>query len=279
MTLDTKELFASITGKNVRTLEKIEFGFNNDNYLINDAFVMRVSKENPDETLSLAKEAYLHKTIAPLNISEIVTHFDKNLGVKVSKFVHSSRKYVKTPTNEQIIYVCKKLKKLHSSGLVVPFGYMMFHKFSVYKKLVDKDLYINKTYENKVIKAVQGIFAKTPMTICHNDLVKDNLLFKFDDVVFIDWEYGGMNNPYFDLASFISENNLNDDQIDFFLGKYFGFKYNAMRRKRVLHFCDFQDLLFYYWAHYLYKKRKDPRYLEIANIKKARIDAKNIREK
>lgn len=266
-----KEIFEKTMEKNVRTSSYLETGFNNKNYLINDAFVIRIPRENGDPTLDFSREEKLYKAIEPLSISEKILNINTENGIKISKFVHGTRKYVNTPTNEQILYVAKKLKKLHSSNVVVPFGYMMFNKLKVYKDGVDKSLYLNENYENKVLKEVRKIFAKTPMTICHNDLVKDNLLFKFNDVVLIDWEYGAMNNPYFDLASFVSENNLSEEQENFFLSKYFGYKYNQIKKKRVDTFARFQDILFYYWALYLYTRRGDEIYKKIATIKAIRI--------
>lgn len=266
-----KEIFEKTMEKNVRTSSYLDTGFNNKNYLINDAFVIRIPRENGDPTLDFSREEKLYKAIEPLSISEKILNINTENGIKISKFVHGTRKYVNTPTNEQILYVAKKLKKLHSSNVVVPFGYMMFNKLKVYKDGVDKSLYLNENYENKVLKEVRKIFAKTPMTICHNDLVKDNLLFKFNDVVLIDWEYGAMNNPYFDLASFVSENNLSEEQENFFLSKYFGYKYNQIKKKRVDTFARFQDILFYYWALYLYTRRGDEIYKKIATIKAIRI--------
>lgn len=266
-----KEIFEKTMEKNVRTSSYLNTGFNNKNYLINDAFVIRIPRENADPTLDFSREEKLYKAIEPLGISEKILNFNTENGIKISKFVHGTRKYVNTPTNEQILYVAKKLKKLHSSNVVVPFGYMMFNKLKVYKDGVDSSLYLNENYENKVLKEVRKIFAKTPMTICHNDLVKDNLLFKFNDVVLIDWEYGAMNNPYFDLASFVSENNLSKEQEEFFLSKYFGYKYNQIKKKRVDVFIKFQDILFYYWALYLYTRRGDEIYKKIASIKAIRV--------
>lgn len=266
-----KEIFEKTMEKTARTSSYLETGFNNKNYLINDAFVIRVPRENADPTLNFSNEEKVYKAIAPLNLSEKVLSFNIEDGVKISKFVHNTRKYINTPTNEQILYVAKKLKKLHSSNIVVPFGYMMFNKLKVYKDGVEKELYLDQNYENKVLKEVRKIFAKTPMTICHNDLVKDNLLFKFNDVVLIDWEYGAMNNPYFDLASFVSENNLSEEQENFFLSKYFGYKYNQIKKKRVDLFASFQDILFYYWAQYLYAKRGDEIYKKIGIMKLNRI--------
>ncbi len=266
-----KEIFEKTMEKNVRTSSYLDTGFNNKNYLINDAFVIRIPRENGDPTLDFSREEKLYKAIEPLSISEKILNINTENGIKISKFVHGTRKYVNTPTNEQILYVAKKLKKLHTSNIVVPFGYMMFNKLKVYKDGVDKSLYLNESYENKVLKEVRKIFAKTPMTICHNDLVKDNLLFKFNDVVLIDWEYGAMNNPYFDLASFVSENNLSEEQENFFLSKYFGYKYNQIKKKRVDIFARFQDILFYYWALYLYARRGDEIYKKIATIKAIRV--------
>jgi len=272
MDKEIKVIFEKTMKKVVRTSSFLETGFSNNNYLINDAFVIRLPRVNGDPTLDFKKEKAVYDAIAPLNISDKILNFDEDDGVKISKFCHNTRKYINTPTNEQILYVAKKLHKLHSSKISLPFGYMMFFKLDVYKKSVNPTLYIKDFYESKVIKEVRKIFAKTPMTICHNDLVKDNLLFKFNGLVLIDWEYAAMNNPLFDLASFVSENNLSEEQEDFFLKKYFGYKYNSIKKKRVELFMHFQDILFYYWAEYLLAKRGDPIYDTIAKNKLARIN-------
>jgi len=269
---EIKVLFENTMKKAVRTSSFLDCGFSNNNYLINDAFVIRIPRENGDPTLDFKKEHQVYTLLEPLHICEKILTFDETNGVKISKFCHGSRKYITTPTNEQILYVAKKLKKLHSSKITLPFGYMMFHKLDVYKKGVDETLYIDKNYENRINKEVRKIFSKTPLTICHNDLVKDNLLFKFNDVILIDWEYGSMNNPLFDLASFVSENNLSSEQEEFFLKKYFGYKYNLIKKKRVDLFAKYQDILFYYWGMFLYNLRHDEIYLTIANIKKNHIE-------
>jgi thiamine kinase-like enzyme len=271
MDQEIKVIFEKTMKRVVRTSSYLDTGYNNSNYLINDAFVIRIPRLNGDPTLDFKKEKAVYSVIEPLNLSEKILNFDENDGIKISKFCHNTRKYVETPTDEQILYVAKKLKKLHSAKISVPFGYMMFHKLDVYKNGVDKDLYVDKSYENRVIREVRKIFAKTPMTLCHNDLVKDNLLFKFSNVILIDWEYAGMNNPYFDLASFVSENNLSEKQEEFFLQKYFGYKYNNIKKKRVDLFASFEDILFYYWALFLEAKRHDEIYNKIAADKLNRI--------
>lgn len=266
-----KNIFLETINKDIRTCKEMTNGFCNENYAINDAFVLRLPKENSDETLNYKHEKLVYEKIEKLNISEKIVYFNEDNGVKISKFVHNARQYKETPTNEQIGFVAKTIKKLHNSEIKVPFGYQMFYRLSVYKKELFEDEYINFKYEKSIIKEVQKIFAKDKMVLCHNDLVQNNLLFKFNSLVIIDWEYAGMNNPYFDLASFISENNLNAEQEELFLKKYFGSKYNQLKKRRVETFIKFLDILFYYWALYYYKKRGDQIYKKIANDKLNRI--------
>ena len=56
--------------------------------------------------------------------------------------------------------------------------------------------------------------------LCHNDLNPQNIFFS-DDVKFIDWEYAGVNDRYFDLASVCVEFGLSERMQKVFLDAYF----------------------------------------------------------
>ena len=277
MKAKAKQVFDDVINKKIRTIKEITDGFSNENYVINDAYVIRLVNDVRDETISSEHEFLIYEKIANLKLSEKLVFFDRNDGTKITKFVHNTRKYDNTPNNEQIIFVAKALKKLHSSGIKVPFGYQMFNKIKIYKNEIFSEYHIDQKYEAKVIADVRKIFSKDKMVLCHNDLVKNNLLFSFNKLVIIDWEYAAMNNPYFDLASFISENNLNDQQAELFLSKYFGATLNNLKRKKVTAFINFQDILFYYRGYYLFKKRGDIVFKKIALEKFERIKA-NMKE-
>ena len=271
-----KSIFEDAMQKEIRSANEVSEGFSNETYEINNAYVLRLTKDNEDETINRSHEKAIYDAIAPLNISETVLYFNEKTGSKISKLVHSSHLYVDTPTDEQIIYVAKTVKKLHNSKIQVPFGYQMFLKLNKYKEAIDKNFYLDEKIESKIVKNVQKIFAKDKLVLCHNDLVRNNLLFKYNKVTIIDWEYAGMNNPYFDLASFISENDLTEEQEDLFLSTYFGAKYNTMKKRKVHTFMNFLDVLFYYWGLYLYKKRGDTVYKKIASHKQKRIKSLDL---
>jgi len=56
--------------------------------------------------------------------------------------------------------------------------------------------------------------------LCHNDLNPQNIFFS-EDIKFIDWEYAGVNDRYFDLACVCVEFGLEGEMVEVFLGAYF----------------------------------------------------------
>ncbi len=270
MTVNIKEVFKDITKKEVRSSSYLEGGISNDNYLFNDSYVLRVPKPNPEDAVSYSHEKNNYKLIEPLKISEKLLYLDEEHGFKITKYIHNTRFY--EVINEEVMNsVAKMLKKLHTSNIKVPYGYKMFARLNSYKSKIDEKYYLNPVYEDKIIKEVQKIFPKEELTFCHNDLVRGNLLFRFNTSFIIDWENGAMNNPLFDLASFISENNLTGSQEEYFLKRYFGYKYSSLKRKRVDIFVAFEDVLFYYWAIAYFIDRREQIYLDIAKEKLERI--------
>lgn len=270
MEIDIKALFNEITNKEVRSIDFLNGGITNLNYLVNDSYVLRIPKEFTEKMISYKNEKNNYKVVEPLKISEKLLYLDENNGFKMSKFIHNTHYY--GVMNEEIInYVARVLRKLHTSGIKVPYGYQMFKRLEEYKGNITSNYFLPVDYETKAIKEVEKIFNKEDLTFCHNDLVKGNFLFRYNYCYLIDWEVASMNNPLFDLASFISENNLTEEQEEYFLKKYFGYKYSILKKKRVDTFIIFEDVLFYYWALSYFFKRKEEIYLKIAEEKLERI--------
>ena len=57
------------------------------------------------------------------------------------------------------------------------------------------------------------------LTFCHNDLNTMNI-FLNTNMKFIDWEYAGLNQPIYEIASIKKSFNLSSDQLDIFLKAY-----------------------------------------------------------
>jgi len=63
--------------------------------------------------------------------------------------------------------------------------------------------------------------------LCHNDLNPQNIF--FDNIKFIDWEYAGVNDRYFDVASVCVEFKLNEEMQKLFVEAYFEGDYNLKK--------------------------------------------------
>jgi len=58
---------------------------------------------------------------------------------------------------------------------------------------------------------------------CHNDLLSENFIVDGDDKMWvIDWEYGGMNDPYFDLGDFVMEHPFSRGEERLVIATYCG---------------------------------------------------------
>jgi thiamine kinase len=81
--------------------------------------------------------------------------------------------------------------------------------------------------------------------LCHNDLVHRNII-GCDPVRLIDWEYAGVGDPFFDLATVVRHHDLPPVLADHFLQTYCG-TVDSGSRQRFDAFCHLYDLLASLW--------------------------------
>jgi len=100
------------------------------------------------------------------------------------------------------------------------------HSISIDAKPIELQIK-NKT--DKVQKAFKTIdnYSKE-YVLCHNDLNPKNIFFS-EDVKFIDWEYAGVNDRYFDVACVCVEFNLGVGMQEVFLEAYFENEYSMKK--------------------------------------------------
>ena len=64
--------------------------------------------------------------------------------------------------------------------------------------------------------------ADQPPRPCHNDLLNANFIDNGERLVIVDWEYAGMGDPFFDLANFSINHELDEDGRALLLAGYAG---------------------------------------------------------
>ena len=124
----------------------------------------------------------------------------------------------------------KLLKHIHSHPADVP-ALDMTHAASCYAAMVS-----NPT-ASELAQSVDELsrqWCSDPdrQVLCHNDPTSGNVLKGSAHHRLVDWEYAGLNEPYFDLAVVIAHHELDEVQQEIFLGAY-GLPGSALEADRL----------------------------------------------
>jgi thiamine kinase-like enzyme len=70
--------------------------------------------------------------------------------------------------------------------------------------------------------AIEAALPPAPLRACHNDCLNANFIDDGERLRIVDWEYAGMGTPFFDLANFSVNHELDDAENRELLAAYFG---------------------------------------------------------
>lgn len=160
-----------------------------------------------------------------------------------------------------VINSIKSLHRLETSAMkLTPFE-------SVYKQFLlkgngSKEGWFDE-YEEYIFNKAIKILSSGKQVILHNDLVEGNLLKVKNTIKLIDFEYSGLGNPIFDIASFITERELTQEQIDFLVACYD----KKISKDDLNIVCAFLQIFWTRWALFKYKTEKKEIYKVISEIK------------
>jgi len=199
-TLNAHPFFAT---KNIESCMRLENqGYCNENYLVVADGVKYIARKLLREDIDRAFEWKVHSLVFEQGITAESLVFDEVNIFMVFEFLEGEHKR-KLDENE-LKLLAQTLQKLHS--------------ISIDAKPIELSIE-NKTDE--ALKAFEMIdnYPKEHV-LCHNDLNPQNIFFS-DEVKFIDWEYAGVNDRYFDLACVCVEFGLEGEIQEVFLEAYF----------------------------------------------------------
>jgi len=236
-------------------------GISNTSYLLNDQFVMRIKGQNFDLFNHIENENEVLEKLRGNSYMEEVLSFNEENGTKLSRFIPDTTRLSTPPTKEEISLVASTLREFHFSDKTCTSEFDLFKRIDFYKRPVLS--VVNKKYEEQILDRTKALYEKYPLILCHNDLVKGNLLFTKKQLYLIDFEFASMNIEIFDIASFLSENNLRDEEsLQIFEDAYKPFDHDDVKLMMKA-----QDILWYYWAKYMFIKTKKVIYDRIAEEK------------
>ena len=168
-------------------------GYCNENYLVVADGVKYIVRKLLRDDIDRAFEWRVQNLAYVQGITAEPLVFDRENGFMVFEFLEGEHKS-KLELGE-LKLLAQTLQKLHSINIDA------------------------KPIELQIDTSIVECYPKE-YVLCHNDLNPQNIFFS-DTVKFIDWEYAGMNDRYFDLACVCVEFGLDNEMQEVFLEDYF----------------------------------------------------------
>lgn len=245
-------------------------GVSNDNFIINSKYVYRRKKAFAQPFYSPECEKEIEEFLKDKNITvPLVSIFED--GTKITEFVNDVHDLSNIKiTDELLIKIANKLKELHSYNFKASKDFDPLTRISYY---MESNQNPKRDIHEYIISKILKYYENTPLCMCHNDLVPGNILITKDgDIKIIDFEYASNNHPFFDVISFLSENDITDErQIKLFISTYYENNLPENIEEMTKDFYNFLDLLWYNWSVMMYMNLHEPIYHKIAKIKALRL--------
>lgn len=193
-----------------------------------------------DGNLFVSRKSELEnlKRIIPLGINNETVYFDVKTGEKAAKYVGGT--VLSTiDFHPHLDAIAKTLKKLHHSDISPESDYGLIDRLNLYETYTNirSDLYLD--LKEKWVNIYLNERIHMPKVFCHNDAQRSNIVIADNQIYLLDWEYAGLNEFYYDIASF---GNVNFEDALELLDVYLEKKATKQEQDMVRFYRMFQAL-------------------------------------
>ena len=235
--------------KNLENIEPLEGGITNLNFLVSDSgskSVVRLGSDIPEHLVYRSNEIIVSEAAYQIGVSPKLIYNEP--GVLVLEFIESKTLEPKT-VRENLNKIVPIIRKIHDeipnklSGQ--PQIFWVFYVIKYYSNY----LFNNNSSHISLIPSLlkkaeklEKLSSPREIVFGHNDLLAANFLDDGSKIWVVDWEYGGFNDPLFDIGGLSSNNDLDENLENEVLEMYFKekpskdliIKYNAMKTASLL---------------------------------------------
>ena len=235
--------------KNDLTINPLEGGITNLNFLVNhgnEKLVVRLGQDIPEHLVYRSNEINVSKAANEIGVSPKLIHSEQ--GVLVLEFIESETLDPKGVQKnlERIIPVIKKIHNEIPNFLSgQPAIFWVFHVIKYYANFLRSN---HSSHQDKIddllykASKLEKLSSPREIVFGHNDFLAANFLDDGSKIWVVDWEYGGFNDPLFDIGGLASNNDFNQDLEQEALEMYYEkpltndvlSKYNSMKTASLL---------------------------------------------
>jgi thiamine kinase-like enzyme len=248
--VDAESIAARVWPGRELQLEPLGGGITNHNFKVSlddEAFVLRIAGADT-ELLGIDREAEhaAARVAAELGVGPPVVDFVE--GSLITYFVEGGVVPVDDMRRPEALRETAELLRRIHEGPSFPATFDAFRVVETYRDTaVAHGVEIPPAYEEAKSRAdeIEASLGPRPKQPCHNDLLNANFIGSLGGIFIVDWEYAGMGDPFFDLANFAVNHELDDGQIDVLLEAHFGQALDEHREHlRAMRFMsDFREAM------------------------------------
>ena len=235
--------------KNLENIEPLEGGITNLNFLVSDSgskSVVRLGSDIPEHLVYRSNEIIVSEAAYQIGVSPKLIYNEP--GVLVLEFIESKTLEPKT-VRENLNKIVPIIRRIHDEIPNKLSGQpQIFWVFYVIKYYSNYLLNNNSSHISlipsllKKAEKLEKLSSPREIVFGHNDLLAANFLDDGSKIWVVDWEYGGFNDPLFDIGGLSSNNDLDENLENEVLEMYFKekpskdliIKYNAMKTASLL---------------------------------------------
>ena len=235
--------------KNLENIEPLEGGITNLNFLVSDSgskSVVRLGSDIPEHLVYRSNEIIVSEAAYQIGVSPKLIYNEP--GVLVLEFIESKTLEPKT-VRENLNKIVPIIRKIHDeipnklSGQ--PQIFWVFYVIKYYSNYLLNNNSSHISFIPSLLKKaekLEKLSSPREIVFGHNDLLAANFLDDGSKIWVVDWEYGGFNDPLFDIGGLSSNNDLDENLENEVLEMYFKekpskdliIKYNAMKTASLL---------------------------------------------
>ena len=231
------------------TISPLEGGITNLNFIVshgNEKVVVRLGQDIPEHLVFRSNEINVSKAAYEIGVSPKLIYSET--GVLVLEFIES-KTLDASGVQKNLKKIIPVVKKIHTeipnvlSGLPAIFWvfYVIKYYANFLKSKKSKHVGIIDDLLNKASK-LENLSSPRHIVFGHNDFLAANFLDDGSRIWVVDWEYGGFNDPLFDIGGLASNNDFNEnlekEALELYYekpaNKEFLIKYNAMKTASLL---------------------------------------------
>lgn len=242
----------SVLESDVTLVERLMGGMSNYTYVIDisgDKYTFRIPGKNAEKFVNRTIEEDHLKLIKPLGLNNETLYLNTETGIKIARYIEGKPLHELNP-HDFLLEASNVLKTIHHSAINSPHHYDPSLRLERYENYVKA---YNHSHDERYIAYKEVLFShwdwlnSFPKTLTHGDSQISNFVVTEEGLRLMDWEFTGMNDPFYDIACF---GNTNFDHAIALLPVYLEHVPNSEEFNRLYLWRTFQCLQWHNVALY-----------------------------